>query len=421
MVTNVSILKRLQSAPSPFSKGDAFLFEKPNGTNALLLYYEDRDSIIPYDATEVSSTLVSNTEIFPGSVSASEGDHQRRFLGGGILDLNLQGGYEYGTFVGDWNSPVYLPNKETNLFWDLVGMLENREVEMSEDASDAMSKFKGREYLEALAQELFPLTGNVGVVPPDVGRWRLDFLVLSASYGCTGMCKDCQFSEGKYASVDDATFDQQLDVYERYVGEDILKRIGIVFGNLQAGREGLRRLNQLADRVDSRWNRNGMVPYLIFTTLDDLLAIKEEEVVNAKRFVMNVGLESGSERIRNIYGKRKLKNEHFIQAYVKMQEYNIPWSVNILCGIDSEDHVDQTVELLKECVDRYGTDNLPDIYLSEYEDRKSIASNMALCFGGNPVPNENTLAAAEPFVRKIREVAGFMVRPYAFFSYSAPR
>jgi len=311
-----------------------------------------------------------------------EGDIKtRRFPGGGIVS------FREDEKTSKWEKPVYQMCSNGG-FWPVLEQISRiDDFEVIEGDREEIEGFlkgiKDKNRLDREAEDLKELTQDVNVLPPDLSRYGLDVIVISARYGCGNSCNECNFGPYAYRQADEEIVDKQIEFYRQNFPPELLREGVIVLGNHRAGRLG-EKLAYYRDKINAAFDRNA--PVLAFGNVEDAIDIDG--------VIMNIGIESGSDEARRKFGKN-YSNDFIISSCLKMKTF----SANILTG-DSR-HIEATRKLLIDMV-RAGVNPAKTfIYVS-------------------PVSREPDWYMNEPAteLRDAIRSAGFDVSPYGFFAYS---
>ena len=242
------------------------------------------------------------------------------------------------------------------------------EVPTDEDLLVFFRKIKSLSELEIIAQQLNNLLGPMDIVHPDIGD--RDYLAFSFSQGCDGGCVKCNFQHNRrLIPRSQKELHNQIEFYKNIFSPDERARFEIFAGN----HRGLGIDFELfAKHIGRIRNDAGMGGGRVFAfcNAEDILRLHEQ--YGAKDFEaqmltmdlhLNLGVESGSLSGLREYGKNT-DLAAIRKALTILKNTKISYSVNILAGVEWENHVLETVKLFRGLY--RPADNKPAVYSSEF-------------------------------------------------------
>jgi hypothetical protein len=238
---------------------------------------------------------------------------------------------------------------------------------------------KGLQELNGISEELNILLGSMDIVHPAIGD--LDYLAFSLSQGCEGGCVSCSFQHNRSLrprSEEEIT--AQTTFYRKLFSAQELENFEIFAGNHRGLGIDFELFTQHINRIRSEAGmRRGKV--FAFCNAEDILRLKEqygilemEERMMRLGLHLNIGVESGSSKGLKAYGKN-MDRKSIREALKILKSTQIPYSANIMAGVDWENHPFATVQLFRALY-RPG-DNRPSVFSSRYTDKKG-RSNIEL-------------------------------------------
>jgi hypothetical protein len=246
------------------------------------------------------------------------------------------------------------------------------DVPADDDIIDFFKKIKSRTELAAIAGELNTLLGAMDIIHPAMGD--LDYLAFSLSQGCDGGCLKCNFQHNRHLSArSEDEISNQIDFYKKLYSSQEREKFEIFAGN----HRGLGIDFELfTAHISKIRNEAGMRSARVFAfcNAEDILRLNEQYGTDEmeSRMVglglhLNLGVESGSRAGLKEYGKN-IKIEAIREALKILKSTKIPYSVNILAGVDWQDHPFETVQLFRALY-RPG-DNRPAVFSSKFMNEK---------------------------------------------------
>jgi len=246
------------------------------------------------------------------------------------------------------------------------------DVPSDEDISAFFKNLKTISELDALSKDLNSLLGNMDIIHPAIGD--LDYLAFSLSQGCDGGCVKCSFRHQRMLVPRTASeVEAQIGVYKTLYSDHERAKFDIFAGNHRGLGMDFSLFSEYINRIkDGAGMPGGRV--FAFCNAEDILRLNEQfgtaemETRMARLGLhLNVGVESGSRQGLKEYGKN-MNLESIRDALRILKQTKIPYSVNILAGVNWEDHPFETVQLFRALY-RPG-DNRPDVFSSRYINEK---------------------------------------------------
>jgi hypothetical protein len=246
------------------------------------------------------------------------------------------------------------------------------DVPADDDITDFFKKIKSRSELDAIAIELNTLLGAMDIIHPAIGD--LDYLAFSLSQGCDGGCLKCNFQHNRHLrprSEDEIS--SQIDFYKKLYSQQEREKFEIFAGNHRGLGIDFELFTAHITKIRNEAGmRSGKV--FAFCNAEDILRLNEqygtEEMESRMVGIglhLNLGVESGSRAGLKEYGKN-IKIEAIREALRILKSTKIPYSVNILAGVDWQDHPFETVQLFRALY-RPG-DNRPAVFSSKFMNEK---------------------------------------------------
>ncbi len=245
------------------------------------------------------------------------------------------------------------------------------EVPTDEDILSLFKKLKNRATLLNLAQQVNKHLGAMDIIHPDVGD--RDYLAFSFSQGCDGGCLKCNFQhKRKLLPRSKQELEEQIVFYKTIFSEQERAQFEIFAGNHRGLGIDFDLFKEHINRVRrDAGMREGKV--FVFCNAEDILRLhaqygqKEMEASMMRIGLhLNIGVESGSPAGLKAYGKN-MNLASIREALKILKNTKIPYSVNIVAGVDWDDHVRGTVQLFRALY-RPG-DNKPSIFSSEFKEK----------------------------------------------------
>lgn len=246
------------------------------------------------------------------------------------------------------------------------------EVPADEDIYNFFRRIKGLPELEAIAQQVNNHLGAMDIVHPDIGD--RDYLAFSFSQGCDGGCVKCNFQhKRRLVPRSKQEIQAQIDFYKKIFSEQELECFEIFAGNHRGLGIDFEVFSEHVGRIRNEAGiREGRI--FAFCNAEDILRLHEqygkkdlESKMLRLGLHLNLGVESGSRQGLREYGKN-IGLESIKKALTILKSTEIPYSVNILAGVDWENHAPATVQLFRALY-RPG-DNRPAVYSSEFKNEK---------------------------------------------------
>jgi hypothetical protein len=246
------------------------------------------------------------------------------------------------------------------------------DVPADDDITDFFKKIKSRSELDAIAIELNTLLGAMDIIHPAIGD--LDYLAFSLSQGCDGGCLKCNFQHNRHLrprSEDEIS--SQIDFYKKLYSQQEREKFEIFAGNHRGLGIDFELFTAHITKIRNEAGmRSGKV--FAFCNAEDILRLNEqygtEEMESRMVGIglhLNLGVESGSRAGLKEYGKN-IKIEAIREALRILKSTKISYSVNILAGVDWQDHPFETVQLFRALY-RPG-DNRPAVFSSKFMNEK---------------------------------------------------
>ncbi len=245
-------------------------------------------------------------------------------------------------------------------------------VPTDNDIVDFFKKIKSRTELAALSNELNSLLGAMDIIHPAIGD--LDYLAFSLSQGCDGGCLKCNFQHNR--SLRPRSEDEistQIDFYKKLCSSHEREKFEIFAGNHRGLGIDFELFTAHISKIRNEAGmRSGKV--FAFCNAEDILRLNDqygtarmESRMLGLGMHLNIGVESGSRAGLKAYGKN-LKIEAIREALKILKSTTMPYSVNILAGVEWENHPFETVQLFRALY-RPG-DNRPSVFSSKFMNEK---------------------------------------------------
>ena len=233
--------------------------------------------------------------------------------------------------------------------------------------------------LDTLALRLNTHLGAMDIIHPDMGD--RDYLAFSFCQGCDGGCVKCSFQhERQLRARSHEEITAQIEFYKNLFTQQERTRFDMFAGNHRGLGIDFDLFSAYVGRIR---NEAGMSEGKVFAfcNAEDILQLHEQfgkSEMEAKMLRLglhlNIGIESGSPQGLREYGKN-MTLQSIQQALVILKNTAVPYSVNILAGVDWENHVLATVQLFRGLY-RPG-DNKPAVYSSEFmNERGNVDRNL---------------------------------------------
>lgn len=252
-------------------------------------------------------------------------------------------------------------------------------VPTDDDILHFFRSIKGPSELDALALQLNAHLGAMDIIHPDVGD--RDYLAFSFCQGCDGGCVKCSFQhERQLRARSSEEITAQIGFYKNLFSPEERARFDMFAGNHRGLGIDFDLFSEYVGRIRTEAGMSqGNV--FAFCNAEDILHLQEQygrTEMEARMLRLglhlNIGIESGSPQGLREYGKN-LTLPSIRQALVILKNTAIPYSVNILAGVDWENHVLATVQLFRGLY-RPG-DNKPAVYSSEFmNERGNVDRNL---------------------------------------------
>ena len=242
------------------------------------------------------------------------------------------------------------------------------EIPTDEDMLNFFSKIKSLSELETIACQLNDLLGPMDIVHPDIGD--RDYLAFSFSQGCDGGCVKCNFQHDRRLKPrSQEEIQKQIVFYKNIFSSDERARFEIFAGNHRGLGIDFELFAEHIGRIrNDAGMRGGRV--FAFCNAEDILrlhnqygAVNFEEKMLKMDLHLNLGVESGSPMGLREYGKNT-DLAVIREALTMLKNTRISHSVNILAGVDWENHVLETIKLFRGLY--RPADNRPAVYSSEF-------------------------------------------------------
>lgn len=246
-----------------------------------------------------------------------------------------------------------------------------------DEVIDFFRSFKSASELETIGCELNSHLGIVDVIHPAIGD--IDYLAFSFSQGCDGNCTKCNFQHDRtLVPRTEHELCAQIDFYKKIFPTKELAHFSIFAGNHRGLGIDFELFTEQVDRLKDQ-GRMRAKNIFAFCTAEDIIRLHKRYgiedfglKVRQMGLHVNLGVESGSSAGLQEYGKT-VSLGSTRKALAILKDTGISYSVNIIAGVEWENHVKDTLQFFR---DIYGPDdNKPTVYSSEFMDEHGKANN----------------------------------------------
>lgn len=229
-------------------------------------------------------------------------------------------------------------------------------------------RIKTDDELTHLAREVNAHVGPMDIIHPDIGD--RDYLAFSFCQGCDGACVKCNFQHARHLLPRaKQELQDQIQFYKEIFSPEERRRFEIFAGNHRGLGIDLPLFTEYVHAVrEEAGMSKGRV--FAFCNAEDILRLHEEygKEELEKRMLqlglhLNLGVESGSPAGLKAYGKN-MDLRSIRKALLILKGMQVPYSVNIIAGVDWENHVYGTTQLFRSLYRPH--DNRPAVYSSEF-------------------------------------------------------
>ncbi|MFA6072665.1 MAG: radical SAM protein [Candidatus Woesearchaeota archaeon] len=209
--------------------------------------------------------------------------------------------------------------------------------------------------------DYFPL-----ILPPDVAQTAYNFLTIVAERGCGNDCMGCGFKSNLDYQNDESEIDNQIRFYLENYPESSQKYKGLVVGGENPLKLRTDLLLYILNKAKGSFPELGAKPVGVvalpfekdsgfaysFSTFSSLAKKSNQELLelqDAGMRCINLGLESGSERVLHKYfPKQSIKSME--EGLQRLAYLNVTHSINVILGKEEDEveHVESTQRFLEK-------------------------------------------------------------------------